>query len=184
MRPNNVREPEYNASKFRELLIYIANKSAEDVTFGATKLNKILYFCDFLAYTQLGAPITGAEYQKLDNGPAPRQLLREVEMLTQTGEAVVVPATHYGFRQKRLIALRDPNLSLFSPNEIALIDWIIEQFKDHNAKEISELSHEQSFGWQAVDYGETIPYYTAVISTNPPPPSAMKRARELCEHPR
>ena len=32
---------EFNDRKFRELVIYIAEKCADDPTFGATKLNKI-----------------------------------------------------------------------------------------------------------------------------------------------
>jgi len=50
---------EVNQDKFRELVLYLSEKSQDDKKFGATKLNKILYFCDFGSYVKLGQPVTG-----------------------------------------------------------------------------------------------------------------------------
>jgi hypothetical protein len=72
--------------KMKELILYISQKCADDAKFGATKLNKILYFSDFLAYAYHGSPITGFEYQKLPNGPAPRRLVPVREQLMESGE--------------------------------------------------------------------------------------------------
>ena len=41
-----------------ELILYVAEKCQDDPKFGATKLNKILWWADFLAYAQHGTPIT------------------------------------------------------------------------------------------------------------------------------
>jgi len=38
-----------NDRKFQELLLYVAARCEGAPTFGATKLNKILFFADFLA---------------------------------------------------------------------------------------------------------------------------------------
>ena len=62
----------YNERKPGELIVLIASLSRDDPAFGDVKLNKLLFFSDFLAYTNLGHPTTGAEYQKLDFGPARR----------------------------------------------------------------------------------------------------------------
>lgn len=64
-----------NEARFRELILYISQKCADDSTFGSVKLNKILFFSDFLTYAEFGEPITGFVYQKLANGPAPNRLL-------------------------------------------------------------------------------------------------------------
>ncbi len=53
-------------TKLGELMLFISKRTAEDRRFGATKLNKVLFFSDFLAYRLLGDPITGAQYRKLD----------------------------------------------------------------------------------------------------------------------
>ena len=63
------------AQRFRELIVYISQRSAEDPHFGAVKLNKILYHSDFRAYERFGVPLTGVCYFRLKAGPAPKALL-------------------------------------------------------------------------------------------------------------
>lgn len=172
----------FDAEKFRELVLYIADKSVEDPTFGAVKLNKILFFADFLAYANLGAPITGAEYQKREFGPAPRQMLAQKRILMEQGDATEVPKLHYGKQQKRLTALRKPDLSMFKPEEIALVDDVLDTLIHHNARETSELSHRWAVGWSVAEDGETIPYETAFWA----PPEAvtkedLERGQELAD---
>ena len=65
--------------KFKELILYVCEKSATDPNFGATKLNKILFLSDFWAYAYCGRPITGVEYMKLRFGPAPEGVRPTVE---------------------------------------------------------------------------------------------------------
>lgn len=172
---------QFSEEKFKELILYVANRSLDDPSFGMTKLYKVLYFCDFLAYAYWGAPITGATYQKLEHGPAPRQALPILDQLKLEGSATTAPATLHGYPQKRVIALRDPNLTLFAPQEIALIDEIIEGVKFHTAKMLSVLTHETSFGWQAVQFQEDIPYGSVFISPNPPSAWAIERTRAFAK---
>lgn len=79
--PQNV----YSEEKLRELILYIAYKSKADPRCGAVKLNKLLYYADFTAYRLLGRSITGAEYQHLQEGPAPRRGLPAQEKLKRDG---------------------------------------------------------------------------------------------------
>ena len=59
-------------AKFVELLVHAVNTLASQERGMATRLNKILYFCDFAHVRRFGDPITGFDYQKLRQGPAPR----------------------------------------------------------------------------------------------------------------
>ena len=43
--------------------------------FGRTKLNKILWKSDFEAFSDRGRPVTGRDYQRLEHGPAPKEML-------------------------------------------------------------------------------------------------------------
>ena len=63
-----------NEDKLKQLILYVSQKYAGDSEFGSTKLNKILYFSDFLFYANTGKPITGVTYQRLPYGPAPRRM--------------------------------------------------------------------------------------------------------------
>jgi hypothetical protein len=149
--------------KLRELVLYVAAKSIEDPGFGVTKLNKLLFFCDFLAYQLRGYPLTGALYQRREFGPCPLELLSLQQEMEASGEACVVTQVRYGLRQKRLFPLRDPDLKRFTGEEVALIDQILEDLRYHSATEISTLSHLWSAGWQVAEEGEDVPYETALL---------------------
>src|SRR6266480_4421152 len=95
--------------KYRELVLYICQKCATDKKFGATKLNKILYFADFLAYAELGEPITGFEYQREKNGPVPRRLVPIREQMINARELALQPVKLANGRvQLRARNLRSP----------------------------------------------------------------------------
>ncbi len=153
--------------KFEELMLHIAQRSANDRRFGATKLNKLLFYGDFLAYLYFGQPITAHRYQALPQGPAPIALLPVLRRMEEEKAAVVTQSEHYGFMQKRLVALRDPNYDLFSAQEIALIDRLIEDFWNLTAKQISEHSH-QLLAWQVARPSEEIPYTVALVGSRRP----------------
>ncbi len=151
--------------KFRELILLICARSEGDKKFGATKLNKLLFHSDFSAYLAFGKAITGQLYFKLPNGPAPKKLklaYKEIE--------------YFGRTQKKPIALRQPDLSVFTPQEIDLVHSKIQKFWNLSASEISEQSH-GFLGWIVAKDKEIIPYSTALVGTRKP--SAEEQAYGL-----
>jgi uncharacterized phage-associated protein len=157
----------FDPNKFRELVVYVAKKSEDDPHFGALKLNKILYYADFIAYRRRGQPITGATYQKLQQGPAPKQLLKERDVLVDAGEITIEARERFTKVQQRVVAKRQPKTSHFDPDELDIVDEVIEELWQKNGREVSELSHKEA-GWRAVGLGQKIPYETAWISNDPP----------------
>jgi hypothetical protein len=171
--------PEDSDQKLGELILYISKKSVNDPDFGAVKLNKILYFSDFFAYGNWGKAITGAEYQHLRLGPAPRRLLPVRAQLEKDGALARQNVQLIGERkQVRTVNLREPNLDLFTAREISLVDDVIEQLAGRNADDVSELSHRE-VGWKSTREGETIPYGTIFLSDRPPTEAELWRAKEL-----
>ena len=148
--------------KFRELILYIAQQSEGDSTFGATKLNKILFFCDFLSFRDCGKSITGQRYFKLPFGPAPRALVPVVNELEEEDACIKVRRSHFGLPQETIFAKREANLDVFSPRDIALADFVLRKLRDNNASEVSNLSHE-FIGWQLAEEQEDIPYETIFL---------------------
>lgn len=148
-------------------MLHIAERCENDASFGATKLNKVLFFSDFLAFGEFGEPITGVEYFRLRFGPAPRRLLPLQAQLVRKGDAALQQRTHLGPRQKRLIALRPADLSLFTAREIALVDKVIEALDGMGAGKVSDLSHHFSVGWKIATDKEAIPYETVFLSDQP-----------------
>ena len=118
----------YNEEKLRELILYIAHKSKSDPRFGAVKLNKLLYYADFTAYRLLGKSITGAEYQHLSEGPAPRRGLPARERLRRDKSIdLVYEPSIVGEPLHRIIPKRKP-YPIFSKEERVIVNKIIQEF--------------------------------------------------------
>ncbi|MDQ6678110.1 MAG: Panacea domain-containing protein [Acidobacteriota bacterium] len=127
-------------------------------------LNKILLFSDFLAFAELGEPITGFEYQKLPNGPAPRRSVPIRQAMTRSGELGMQELRlRNGRMMHKIVNLRAPNLALFSAAQISLVDSVIEVLAGADADAVSELSH-RLMGWKVAQMGGTIPYETIFLS--------------------
>jgi hypothetical protein len=129
--------------RLRELILYVADRSYDDEGFGATKLNKILYFSDFESYARYGASITGAEYISLPNGPVPRRLISIRNEMERDHEIAIRKVSYYDKEQHRVIPLRDCRLELFTVHNIAAADAVISRYWGKTAREMSELSHDR-----------------------------------------
>ncbi len=161
--------------KLQELVLFIASRSANDGNFGSTKLNKLLFFADFLAYVKLGMPITGQIYQKLPNGPAPRRMLPVLKNMDASRTLAIQECDRFGKTQKVPIALREANLEQFSADEIAVVTEVIDRLRSKNAKEISDLSHRFA-GWKLAADGEDIPYEVALARFGKPRKKDLEKA--------
>src|SRR5947208_1728757 len=133
--------------KLQELILYISMKSETDKRFGKVKLNKLLFYADFLAYVYLGESITGQDYQALPQGPCPKCMLPVMEAMKELGEIAIREADYYGFKQQRIFSLRRPDLRPFSGDQIALIDELITRNWTKNGKDLSDESHAFN-GWK------------------------------------
>ncbi len=153
----------FSEQKFKELVVYIATRCKGDPAFGTVKLNKLLFFSDFLAYAELEEPITAAEYIKLEYGPSPKNMLPIREEMESLGEITVSRQSHYGYPQDRIIPRRDPDLSAFTGDELKLVERVIEGFRNDNATQLSNLTHHFP-GWQSAATREVIPYEAIFLS--------------------
>lgn len=169
---------EQSEARLRELILYIAAQCQDDPKFGATKLNKILWWADFLSYAEHGKPITGIEYQRLGNGPAPRRLVPIRNEMEAAGDIAVaeVPGRG-GYVQKKIVPLRAPDLDVFSPTDIAVVNDVIQALWRKTAKGVSNLSHGKA--WEVAGDGELIPYEAVFLSDDPINRYDVARTREL-----
>lgn len=143
--------------KLANLIIYIAAKCQMDDAFGATKLNKILFTADFVAHGAWGRSISGATYRKLKNGPVPHELPIVRNRLERESKIVIQERSYFGRTQKRIIPMITPDLSIFTAEEIQLVDQVIAATGPLNGTQLSEWSHTLR-PWLSARDGETIPY--------------------------
>jgi Protein of unknown function (DUF4065) len=167
-----------NDQKFRELILYIARRCEEDPNFGKTKLNKLLFYSDFIAYAQTGEPITGQEYMRIEHGPGARKLKPILEDMQRRGEVRIQRERKIDHDQQRILALRDPRLDEFSDHHLGIVNQIIQYLWGRTNRQVSALSH-ADIGWQLARYKETIPYETVFLSDRPLTEAELEYGRQL-----
>ncbi len=151
--------------KLQEMILYVASESKNDPYFAATKLNKILFWADFYAYALFGKSISGETYRRLQYGPVPYSLPSAQKNLEENQRISVEERNFFGKTQKRLVALADPNLSIFDEKEIGLLDYTIKQYAGRSGSDLSEWTH-TLVPWQVAQDQEEIPYYTVFATEN------------------
>ncbi len=169
-------------AKLREMMLHIAARERDNRRFGATKLNKILFYSDFLWYLQTGRSLTGATYQKLDHGPAANELLPAQQSLIRDKSARLESRRFPLGRHTRLVPERRANLRpYYESEEVEFVDEVIEWLSGASATEASAMTH-KLLGWRLAEYKENIPFFTALFANGDvAKPSDIKRGLELAK---
>jgi hypothetical protein len=167
----------YDETKFAEMMMYVASRLRESPA-GATKLNKLLWYADIEHFRRHGRTITGAEYQKLEWGPAPRRLLPVREQLINSGQAEQVKTQSGDWVEQRLVPRRAPDISVFTPEELTVIDDVVERMRPLTASQISDLSHREP-AWFLPAMQDTIEPELAYLRPARLTPKVRERARQL-----
>ncbi|MBS1890628.1 MAG: SocA family protein [Actinobacteria bacterium] len=171
-------ETQFKSKKFNELIVYIACRLGPEAALGRVKLAKLLMASDFGAYERFGQSITGATYEKWEQGHLPRELTLADRDLEAQGAVAVQSESYFGKTLKRVTALRDPDMSEFSEDELAVIEIAIHQFGHETATRLSELSH-QEVGWRLAAWREEIPYRTVFLGKGEVSEADLRRGEEL-----
>lgn len=153
--------------KTEQLLLYIAEKCKESQNFGATHINKILYYVDNINYLKTGKPISKFTYIRQEFGPTPKPALflgLRDKLVNEGKISIDVVPDIYGYKQKRIVNKKYPlSLSEISAEEISLIDDIINACTKYNAITMSNLTHDH-LSWKIVKEKEDIPYYAYLLT--------------------
>jgi hypothetical protein len=173
---------DFDREKFKAVVHYIIWKAGSHHKFGATKLNKVLWFADARLYMLTGRPISGATYTRQKWGPVPKQIMPVRSELAREGAISIIDSRGDGDNTK-FKALTSPDISMLSEKEKQVLDyWIDHIDKDHTAASISEQSHD--YGWEIAEMGEELPLAAFMASRIRSPneiesEEIRKRAKEL-----
>jgi len=133
----------FNLQKTKNLILYIAENSNGILK---TKVNKLLFYIDFLFFKKFTISITGNKYVRLQFGPIPdnyddiinlmvrEDLLEKHEVIFNRNKSIV---------GEELAAKFPADKEAFNEDEIKIIDFCIEKFKKFNCGQISEYSHRE-----------------------------------------
>jgi len=107
-----------------------------------SKLQKLLFYADFLCYKRYGHQITGLAYIHHHYGPVPANH-DLVQWALVTVGAIDVKSSEGSFGGELMISLGEPDRRLFNEEEIEVIEDVMGYFKDFTASKISEFSHSE-----------------------------------------
>lgn len=165
--------------RFRELIVYIAERYQEAEYFGLAKLNKTLYCADFRAFERFGTPLTGMTYRALKQGPAPEALLPVRSDLVNEGAIKIEEHVVGNDVEHRVVSLRPAFLDLFTGDELALVDAVIKELWNQTADDVADTSHDVR--WRTLKLGDRIPYEACFLSDAALTEDDLKRTRELAD---
>ena len=141
--------------RLKNLLLYILGKMGD--TF-QTKMNKVLFYIDFLSYRERGMAISGLAYNAIDFGPVPQRWDR---VYSAFDEIRPVPKIVRDQECLALTSTTEADMSCFTKEELSIIDTVCAKLKPLKAHDISELSHNEPAWQRHLHKVETIPYAEA-----------------------
>ena len=133
----------FSWEKIKHLVFYFAKMEQPF----KTRLNKLLFYTDFLNYRKTGFSITGLQYTAINFGPVPNYyeiLLNELDNTTVSIDYLkledticekIVPEKYVSF-----------NEALFTENELLTIKNVCNQFMKIKTEKLIEYSHDE-IGW-------------------------------------
>lgn len=123
-----------------------------------TKMNKLLFYADFIHYKKHGYGITGLTYKALPFGPVPEYWGTLYSSLPGINmEEFVYPSGQSGIRLESV----ENNGNVLSESELTTIKKVCQYFSEMNAGEISQISHHEK-GWiENMDNRSAISYQNA-----------------------
>ncbi|MDE2852530.1 MAG: Panacea domain-containing protein [Chloroflexota bacterium] len=171
-----------NRQKMRQLILYISQNCARQSSYGKTKLFKTLYFADSLSFLHSGEPITGWRYVRLPYGPFPDVIDAELQAMIESKLLQMqIVGGDYLYPLQKPVNLKEPDLSEFSPQEIVIVNHVIQELENLSGTYLSESTHRGA--WKFVSQGEEIPYESFHLDTHPLTEPEIIRGMEVAgEH--
>ena len=129
--------------RLKNVLLYILER-CRDVW--CTKMNKLLFYADFLSYREHGMSISGLSYRAIDFGPVPERWDKVYAEFPEIEQEIRQVGEVEGSVLKSCVPA-DP--SLFSSEELHILETVCERFGTKTSRELSRLSHDEK-AW--IDY--------------------------------
>jgi uncharacterized phage-associated protein len=150
--------PDIDLKKLRLLTLCIAERAPD---LGVTKLEKLMYLCDFEAIRALGKSISSDTYKNFQWGPVPKHFKVAFNELVAEGsltstEKNIGPGITFNEIKPKDTCPQDA----FSESEWQVIKRVLDQYGHLPGKTLVKMTHEQ-LPWQLTKRNEEIPDFLA-----------------------
>jgi hypothetical protein len=143
-----------------EMMVFFASKPAGVLK---TKLNKLLWYSDFLHYRHHSLSISGATYVHLQYGPVPDSYTVYLSTLCEGG-ALNIHEVDFGLDRggepitgEKLVSARPPRTDALPATAFPVLEAVYSYFARVGSSGITKISHEE-IGYTATSPGEPISY--------------------------
>lgn len=143
-----------NFEKFANMVLYFIRNGR---TF-TTRLNKYLFYADFLYYKQTGTSMSGYTYIAIENGPVPDDYKRLFGLLWERGFIENKEVVLGGNPVERFEPVKEFDKSYFSHSEIKILNLILKKFEYLKTDQIIEYSHNEKAWKDNVKGAQEISY--------------------------
>ena len=153
-----------NFEKITEMVVYFSDKLSPF----KTKMNKLLFYADFLMFKQSCFSISGMRYKAIEMGPVPINFQSIFEYLANKDEIDIFttefPQGYIGeqFKSKNDRPFR---AELFSENELNVLEKVATVFKPTSTNEMIELSHLEE-AWKKNEKNKSVISYEYAFDLN------------------
>lgn len=145
-----------NREKYKNAVLYFINYCNNNFL-GLTKLNKLIYYLDFISYKDRSKSVTNDIYLHKDYGPVPDKIDDIISNL-RSDDAIKVEEESWGDKFKYAFeAKAKPDLKIFDKYELNLLEKICKEFQLWSTDKIVNQTHLEapwfySKPFEVVDY--------------------------------
>jgi putative zinc finger/helix-turn-helix YgiT family protein len=144
----------FDLNKFDNVILYLLHKCADVYK---TKLNKLLWYCDFRHFQNQKVSLTGTRYVHLPFGPVPDNYEVHLWRLRSQEKIKSVEKVFRSCAGELLVPLVDVEPKRLTATELKTIDEVVNKLGGLTAKALSDKSHKEPAYIETGDT-ETIPY--------------------------
>jgi len=133
-------QPNLNNNKYDNAILYFT-QNCNNKYLGTTKLNKLLYYLDFLSYRDRQDTVTGDIYRHLDFGPVPKNVTDKLQNLKGIGAIDIQESLYKDTKTVNFTLNSEPDMTVFDDYETQMLGLINKTFKYWETKKIVDQTH-------------------------------------------
>lgn len=128
----------FDFNKFKNMVVFLIKNGK---TLSKTRLNKLLFYSDFMFFSENSVSMSGATYIHDYYGPVPSDF--DLLYTVLRDQNVIDSVPFEDGHGEMLLANVEFNDSYFSEQELMLLNTVSKKFKNYNAKKMTDYSHKE-----------------------------------------
>lgn len=132
-----------DVNKYENAILYFV-EHCNNKWLGTTKLNKLLYYLDFISYRDRGSSATFDTYRHLDKGPVPKNVVEILQKLKNEGKLEIKEVPYLNGTTTKFNLISKADTEVFDEYEEKLLHEICKVFKDWSTPKIVDQTHLES----------------------------------------